>query len=629
MLIVSGLGSGGSPVPPPITSAAAFLVYFMKGGNDATGNGTDDYPYLTATKALSVANSYAPTSAQPALVVGGPGTFTENPAIPPNVYLVGIDAGGRSTIIDGTLDLSAAWAVSAGATGGASAISVVSDITIDLTGAANSFLTFSEVSGEGNLTLIGDPATGGVVQLVNDCNVSGATAFQGLTVGSASSVLGGTVLLASTAAQPAVWFAAGDRIGEAAVTLDATAGQNVSATMTGAVVSVGLVLHDGGGGVTSYTATAEGIPATVTLLGGAAYPVRSTDPNAINAGAAGQVITTQLVGGQLVAVWAAAGGGVTWADDLSTSTNTDQWVSAISGGSGLGGAVPLGTNVTLTAEAGGRSAIDLTGANPAFGFLSGYRMLSPIFDTATAVPMLMAPVEATRMDFLSSPSFRMANAAFFTGVGVNLQIGTLALATADAGSGLGVLALHIASLDPSTVPNATGVIWEDSAGGGLHYTGPAGLGSTLFDEMIVPTWGVTPANTQVSTRVKFGGFVRTVGVGPFDIMSPIPVPVADSVANVRYELVGRVIVPPAAGGAVGDAQAMTVYQAYKNVAGVLSQPGTIVATIGESQYDAAIMNPATTGIVTSPISGTNLQYQITGVATATIDWTMEADVLYN
>jgi hypothetical protein len=392
MLVISGLGTGGAPVPP-VTPSASFLVYAMKGGSDGPpGNGSDEFPFATPQHSLNFAGAIAgvgPTQA--ALVLLGPGQYAQNVTIPPFVILAALEPGNTVVIgtgVGNTVALSAAWVGNASSPfGGVEELFMLGDAVIDFTGVA-SFSTFVFGSASffgGVLNVTGDPAQGGSVSLeagveAGPVSVVGASLFT-------SDGTGFTLSLASTAAQPAAWIGQGSFTLGAGVTLDATAGQNVSADLIATGVRGSVTLHDGGGGVTSYHSDAIGIPETIVLTGGAAYPVRHTGPNAIDVGLVGQVITTALVGGQLVAVWAANGAAVTWADDLATSTNVAQWVSAIHGANGLGGLVPLGDNVTLGVVAGGHTAIDLTAANAAFGFGLAHSWRAPVFDAIAAGPV--------------------------------------------------------------------------------------------------------------------------------------------------------------------------------------------------------------------------------------------------
>jgi hypothetical protein len=83
--------------------------------------------------------------------------------------------------------------------------------------------------------------------------------------------------------------------------------------------------------------------------------------------------------------WTCGSGGssVTWANDLSGSTNSDQYVASISGNAGGGGAVPLSANAYLSAASSSHSYIDLTGANSSYGYAKFLNYVyAPSFDAA-------------------------------------------------------------------------------------------------------------------------------------------------------------------------------------------------------------------------------------------------------
>lgn len=63
--------------------------------------------------------------------------------------------------------------------------------------------------------------------------------------------------------------------------------------------------------------------------------------------------------------WAASGSSVIWADDLAGSTNTDQWVGAISGSGGSGGTVVL--NITTLQFATGQTTPAINQASTSSG----------------------------------------------------------------------------------------------------------------------------------------------------------------------------------------------------------------------------------------------------------------------
>lgn len=118
---------------PDIGAAAAFpligstcQIFVSKGGNDTTGTGTPNAPYLTIGKALAVIGANADGSqAKPYVVSIGPGIYAENVVTRPWTFLfgstktspfktgystgAGIDAGG-ATIINGLVSPHASFA---------------------------------------------------------------------------------------------------------------------------------------------------------------------------------------------------------------------------------------------------------------------------------------------------------------------------------------------------------------------------------------------------------------------------------------------------------------------------------------------------------------------------------------
>lgn len=81
--------------------------------------------------------------------------------------------------------------------------------------------------------------------------------------------------------------------------------------------------------------------------------------------------------------WATVAGVFTPGADL-TGTSTQQWIDAISGSGGTGGAVPIQNNATITVGAGSTTDIDLSAAAAANGTLKALRLLAPSLDTANA-----------------------------------------------------------------------------------------------------------------------------------------------------------------------------------------------------------------------------------------------------
>jgi len=278
---LGGGGGGSGPLP-----AATFTIVVNKGGNDATGDGTDEKPFLTIAHAMTVATSISPTFDQPALIQVGPGGYTENLVWPPNVIVSGLDASTLGFFLNGSITLNHALWVAAGATnlvlGGLDACEVGSNVTLDFTGVNaggffGQFFFGAKTNVDGNLSVTGDTTgvVGALFIIQTGSTIGGTAAFVGASVETNLTLFGGATSFASSATVVTSWQSFGDVINGIALSINASAGQNVNVNLigTGAGAGTTLTLTDGGGGVTSFTATAGGIPSTVTLVGGAAPPV--------------------------------------------------------------------------------------------------------------------------------------------------------------------------------------------------------------------------------------------------------------------------------------------------------------------------------------------------------------------
>lgn len=311
----SSSGGGGSgPLP-----ATTFTVMVNKGGNDATGDGTDEKPFLTATKGIAVAGALAVAPDQQALVLLGPGLYSENVEIPPFVFVSAQESG--QTVILGTgigssVTLSPAWAAEPPGTlpiGGVEQIAIVGLVDINFTGVQTAGPIFIIGGGQttigGGITVVGDSVNGGQLDTLPGTLIGGPTNVTGASLFSLGSGFSNVINVTSTAAQPASWTSSGDILLNIVVTIDATAGMNVVASLDGTGFIGSLTLHDGGGGVTSFSATSGGIPSTVTLLGGAAPPVPISPIIGLNS----KLATGANAAATLVAT-SNGTGGVTWSD---------------------------------------------------------------------------------------------------------------------------------------------------------------------------------------------------------------------------------------------------------------------------------------------------------------------------
>ena len=270
-------------------------------------------------------------------VLAGPGSGS----VPATV--VGIHATSVPALTTGYLHFDGAalvWDTPAG--GGITALT--GDVTASGTGsvaATVAAINGSTVPAGGALTtgqvlrVTGASALGyGALDLANTSAVTGVLPITNLATGTSGYVL---TMTGST-----VTWAAAPTSGITALTGDVTASGtgSVAATVVkvnGASVSAAGALTTGNGlyvsGVSALTYGA------LNLAGGANYVTGALPITNLATGTNGFILT--MAAG--VVTWAAnTAGGVTWANDLSSSSTTHQYVSGISGASGTAGTVTLG-----------------------------------------------------------------------------------------------------------------------------------------------------------------------------------------------------------------------------------------------------------------------------------------------
>lgn len=78
-------GPGFSPIAP----SSSRMVYVNKGGNDTSGDGTINNPFITILKALTSIDDASPNKRYSVLV--GPGTYNESFSLKANVIIIGVD----------------------------------------------------------------------------------------------------------------------------------------------------------------------------------------------------------------------------------------------------------------------------------------------------------------------------------------------------------------------------------------------------------------------------------------------------------------------------------------------------------------------------------------------------------
>lgn len=274
--IVSGLGAGAGPGPGPGPSTA-FIIWVMKGGNDGTGDGTDEAPYLTIGKAMAVAKTLAVSTTQLCEILVGPGVYAENVAMAPFTVLNSLDETTDAVTVNGTLQLDTAAWIAAGANpiAGIDGINPNGLVTIDYTGVNSGSFEIGGSFMNAGITGIGDTATICTIAIAANCFSAGPTTFSGLNVNSIGLRMFDTVTMSSTNSQPMAWSGFQDAIGglgnSPTVTFDGSAGQSVTVECQGVAMGLAasLTLKGNGGPNVSYRATNEGYPNVVILLNGA------------------------------------------------------------------------------------------------------------------------------------------------------------------------------------------------------------------------------------------------------------------------------------------------------------------------------------------------------------------------
>ncbi len=76
--------------------AVSRVIYVALNGNDTTGNGSQDSPYLTLQKAITIANSISSASS-PVTIIIYPGVYTENNTASLTITALGITISGTSS----------------------------------------------------------------------------------------------------------------------------------------------------------------------------------------------------------------------------------------------------------------------------------------------------------------------------------------------------------------------------------------------------------------------------------------------------------------------------------------------------------------------------------------------------
>jgi hypothetical protein len=306
------------------------------------------------------------------------------------------------------------YALGQGASG--SAVTALTFGYANISGGLGVYNAFA-IAGDGTNTYVGNSSPGGSIFFTQDQSTVFGSWLQtsgvgNLQIGSYQDFAGGAGVIGLRAATTA---ASGGTAISGSVVIWAKHSTPLGASSLFFMNDAGTVFdlsQSGGGGITALTGqvTASGSGSVVaTITNGTADQLFDTN----HAGTASEWFT---VGGDLAyashsfevtgllthalpsltagylnwtgSAWAlSAVSSVTWADDLSGSSSTNQWVASITGSAGGGGAVPLTNGAAITSASGSHSYIDLTAANAVYGYVSALSLLSTVVDAATGATM--------------------------------------------------------------------------------------------------------------------------------------------------------------------------------------------------------------------------------------------------
>ena len=152
--------------------------------------------------------------------------------------------------------------------------------------------------------------------------------------------------------------------------------------------------------------------------------------------------------------------------------------------------------------------------------------------------------------------------------------------------------------DSGTATPAADILNVVTPGSGTQGIMTSGAGSTI---------------TITLTDTMMTGTAQTIGATNANLTPVIALATSNSVANIRANIAGYA---KTAGLALGG----EIIGAVRNVGGVL----TILQTSDLTQNNDSLLSPWTASF---SLSGTNIQVQVTGVATYTINWTGVIDVV--
>lgn len=254
---VMALEAGGQVIPPPLPVATQ-TVFVNKGGNDGTGTGTIESPYLTLTKAMasitdsSIAKQYS--------IQTGPGSYVLPPMMKGGVSITAIDPA--ETFLTGALVLDPGFTAQGN-------IFALANVTVNdpqalhfgAFGGLPGFELYNVAFG-GNFAV--DGSVGGWAAYIVQTQMINFDPTDAQDIESFGLVVDGSVVATATN-NAGVWNSHGDTFANNAVVV-ATAGFNFTIKAITTQTNGGLTIN----GVNAFfRATAGGIPPAVGFLGGA------------------------------------------------------------------------------------------------------------------------------------------------------------------------------------------------------------------------------------------------------------------------------------------------------------------------------------------------------------------------
>jgi hypothetical protein len=263
------------PILKSLPAFASQEVYVRKGGNDLTGKGTLDWPYLTIQRAMTDIVDASQTKHY--TVNLGAGDFADSFAFKPWTGISGI---ASTSGYQGVTSITASFSFDPSWTGSVYSVAWFSHITFNNAAPfdiqnVNAQLTFFDCEFNSGASFTGHHS-GNVNNIVwDDCLAYGAVSVQDcqyfFPIGG-TSIYDDTLTITSTSAvfpSTTTLLALGGTVSYSLVLTSGAGSGGAIGDMRGCSVQGTLTLN---GAATQYTGTVESIPETVVLTGGAPAP---------------------------------------------------------------------------------------------------------------------------------------------------------------------------------------------------------------------------------------------------------------------------------------------------------------------------------------------------------------------